>query len=175
MEARALGDVRYRPATPRDATIVAGVVGSGFATYTDFAPPGWRARRSFQEEGEVYERLSRGDVHARLAFHAAAAVGITGWMPAVTPSPDRAPIAGRAHLWLLFVAPSWWGSGLAAKLLEWSTTGMRESGFRAAQLWTPRDSPRARGFYEREGWVFSREQSFSPDLGLHVVRYERSL
>jgi GNAT superfamily N-acetyltransferase len=169
-----LDRIRYRSATPRDATIMAEVIAEGFATYREFAPPRWLPRRSPQEEGEVYSRLNRGDVHARIAFSDGAAVGVTGWMPALS-RPERLPIPGRAHLWILFVRTEWWGTGLAAALLEWSVAGMRESGRETAQLWTPRDSPRARAFYEREGWTASGEEVFNEDLGLDVVLYERRL
>jgi GNAT superfamily N-acetyltransferase len=169
-----LDAIRYRSATPRDATIMAEVIGTGFATYRDFAPPGWQPRKSPQEETEVYSRLDRSDVHARIAFHGAAAVGVTGWMPALS-RPERTRIPGRAHLWILFIRPAWWGTGLAAALLDWSVSAMRDCGNDTAQLWTPRDSGRARAFYEREGWTLSGEEVFNEDLGLDVVLYERAL
>ena len=50
-------EIRYRPATPRDATIVAHLIAAGFATYRDFAPDGWNPRTPMQEEPEVYDRL----------------------------------------------------------------------------------------------------------------------
>lgn len=170
-----LAGVRTRAATPRDATIVAELVAAGFATYREFAPPAWQSRSSAQDEGAVYERLSRGDTHARLAFDSAALIGVTGWMPALSRAPDRRRIPGRAHLWLLFVAERHWGSGLAPSLLDWSTTTMRDTGHTSAQLWTPRDSARARAFYEREGWTTSGEALFNADLALDVVLYERAL
>jgi GNAT superfamily N-acetyltransferase len=169
-----LDGLRFRSATPRDAMVVAQLVAAGFATYREFAPQGWQPRTSHQEEGEVYDRLSRGDVHARLALDGAMLAGVTGWMPALTPHPERQPIPGRGHLWLLFIAPRWWGTGLAAAMLDWSVSAMRDCGKTAAQLWTPRDSGRARAFYEREGWAPGAE-TFSPDLRLDLVMYERSL
>jgi GNAT superfamily N-acetyltransferase len=171
-----LDGIRFRPATARDAHVIAGVVAAGFATYTAFAPPGWRARHAIQEEPELHVRLSRGDVHGRLALSdAGAAAGFAAWMPAATRGAVREPIAGRAHVWSLFVARDWWGSGLATALLDWCTTGMRESGYATAQLWTPRDQGRARAFYEREGWSASGAVEFSPDLQLDLVLYEREL
>jgi GNAT superfamily N-acetyltransferase len=170
-----LDGIRYRPATPRDATVIAELVAAGFATYRDFAPAGWRPRNAVQEEGEVHSRLDRSDVHVRLAFADGALVGVTGWMPSLMPYPARQRIPARAHLWLLFVAADWWGSGLAGTLLEWSTSGMRDSGNRTAQLWTPSASRRARAFYEREGWTWSGQEAFNPDLALDLVLYERAL
>jgi diamine N-acetyltransferase len=170
-----LDGVRYRSASPRDATAIAELIASGFATYCEFAPDGWRPRTAFQEEGPVYDRLGRGDTHARLALAEAALAGFTGWMPARTPPPERVPIPGRGHLWGLFVARAWWGTGLAAGLLDWAVATMRDSGLESAQLWTPTASGRARAFYEREGWRTLGEAVFNPDLKLDLVLYEREL
>jgi hypothetical protein len=52
---------------------------------------------------------------------------------------------------------------------------MRDSGRDCAQLWTPRDSGRARAFYEREGWSWSGDEVFNAHLRLDLVRYERRL
>jgi GNAT superfamily N-acetyltransferase len=172
----ALDRIRFRPATPRDAHVIAELVAAGFATYADFAPEGWRPRRSIQEEPEVHIRLSRSDVHARLALSDEGRVaGFTGWMPALTRAEPREPVPGRAHLWSLFVAPDWWGTGLAHALLDWVVSGMRESGWGTAQLWTPRDHARARRFYEREAWRATDRTQWSEELGLDLVLYEREL
>ena len=170
-----LDGLRYRAATPRDATIIGELVAAGFATYREFAPPGWRPRTVHQEEGAVYDRLSRGDALGWLAFDDSALVGVTGWMPALTFGENRRPIPGRAHLWSLFVAETYWGTGLAARLLDWSVTTMRDCGNEMAQLMTPRDSKRARAFYEREGWTTSGDDAFNAELDLHLVMYERRL
>jgi GNAT superfamily N-acetyltransferase len=167
-------EIRYRPATPRDATVVARLIAAGFATYRGFAPAGWQPRTPYQEEPEIYDRLSRGDVHARVAFAEPELAGFAGWMPASRGRPRRR-IPGRAHLWSLFIAPQWWGSGLASDLLEWSVAGMRDSGYSEAQLWTPAAHARARAFYEREGWTATSLVQFSPELALDVILYERPL
>jgi len=169
--------IRFRPATPRDTTVVAELVAAGFATYREFAPPGWQPRSAIQEEVELHTVLSRGDVHARLALAESdgRAAGFTAWRPATTLGDDPQPIAGRAHLRALFVARDWWGTGLAHDLLEWSVDGMRQSGFTTGQLWTPTDHARARAFYEREGWRATDERFFSPDLALDLTRFEIDL
>ena len=168
--------LRYRATTQRDATILATLVAEGFATYREFAPPGWQPRPAYQEEAELSDRLGRGDVHGRLALtEDGAAAGFATWSPAVARDarPDRIP--GRAHVSGLFVARPWWGSGLAAELLAWAVDGMRDSGFSEAQLWTPRDHARARAFYEREGWRPGADRTYSPELALDLVLYERPL
>ena len=164
--------IRYRAATPRDAMVIAELVASASATYRDFAPPGWRPRLPTQEEPEIRMRLRRHDIRTRLALDpVSAAVGFTGWLPASVRGEADERALGRAHLWSLFVAPDWWGSGLAADLLKWSVDGMRDAGFTSAQLWTPVRNARARAFYEREGWKTGGQVTFSPELGLDLVLY----
>ena len=170
-----LESIRYRPATPRDAAVTAELMNAGFATYREFAGPEWQPRPAIREEPEIHDRLSRGDVHARLAIDPDGALaGFTGWLPALDPSTAQR-IPGRAHLWTLFVAQAWWGTGLARELHAWSVGGMRDSGFETAQLWTPLRHTRARAFYEREGWSASEERQFSPILKLDLILYERPL
>ena len=170
--------LRFRAATPRDATVVARAIRKSTASYAEFAPRGWHQRTPFREEAEVHDTLSRGDTHARLAVTATEnlVVGFAGWRPATTQDERRDPIPGRAHVFALFVVPDHWGTGLADQLLDWIVTGMRDSGYTTAQLWTPRDNSRARGFYERKGWTADDERAtFNPDLGLELVLYERGL
>jgi GNAT superfamily N-acetyltransferase len=171
-------EVRFRAATPRDSTAIARLIRKSTASYANFAPPGWHQRTPFREEAEVHDMLSRGNTHARLAVTADEnlAVAFAGWRPATTQGEHPEPIPGRAHIFAVFVVPEHWGTGLAGHLLDWIVTGMRDSGFDAAQLWTPRDHLRARAFYERNGWSTVDERAmFSPELGLELVFYERPL
>jgi len=172
----ALGAVRFRAATARDATILAILVAQSFEQYREFAPTGWQPRPAYLEEAELAARLERGDGHARAAFAPDGALaGFATWAPAFTRSAPPERVAGRAHLSGLFVGRAWWGTGLAGRLLGWTTDGMRDSGFATAQLWTPRDHGRARAFYEREGWHATAEAMYSPELALDLVLYERAL
>ena len=168
--------LRYRSTTQRDATILAALVAEGVATYREFAPAGWQPRPAYQEEAELGDRLARGDVHGRLALAAdGTAAGFATWSPGFSSAAPPERIPGRAHISGLFVARPWWGSGLAAELLAWAVEGMRDSGFAEAQLWTPRDHARARAFYEREGWRTDGDRTYSPELALDLVLYERPL
>jgi GNAT superfamily N-acetyltransferase len=84
-------------------------------------------------------------------------------------------IPGRAHLWMLFVRPSWWGTGLATRL---HALGLEESlrqGYRTIRLYTPAGQARARAFYAREGWTLAGRPFDEPLLGLQLVEYRREL
>ncbi len=95
--------------------------------------------------------------------------------PARTIGEVRAPISGLAHLWHLFVARRWWGTGAAVELHGAAIEEARRAGYREAMLRTPRDNARARAFYEREGWRPSGAELFTHDLHLDLVEYRRML
>jgi hypothetical protein len=56
-------------------------------------------------------------------------------------------------------------------------TALRGRGYLEAILWVLDDNPRARRFYEREGWALDGERKVEPHLGVDVaeVRYRISL
>ena len=82
---------------------------------------------------------------------------------------------GMAHLGQLFVRPVWWGTGVAKELHAGAVAHARETGFERIRLFTPRHHPRARRFYEREGWVLTGEPEYSEDLRLEIVEYRLDL
>ena len=88
------------------------------------------------------------------------------------PRPD---IPGLAHLWMLFVRPPWWGSGLAGRLNGLAVGEAAARGYAAIRLHTPAGNARARAFYEREGWSTDGAAIPEPLLGLDLVEYRRDL
>jgi GNAT superfamily N-acetyltransferase len=81
------------------------------------------------------------------------------------------------ELWGLYVDPEAWGSGAAAALLAASVDALRGRGFTEAVLWVLEDNPRARRFYEREGWTADGARKEEEFLGVVVteIRYRRRL
>jgi GNAT superfamily N-acetyltransferase len=61
-------------------------------------------------------------------------------------------IAGRGRLERLYVRPGAWGTGVAQALHAGALDALREQGAASASLWCLVDNPRARRFYERQGW-----------------------
>ena len=55
-------------------------------------------------------------------------------------------------LYDFYLHPSAWGTGAAKVLMEWSIEMLRHLGYHDAVLWVLEANPRARWFYEREGW-----------------------
>ena len=76
-----------------------------------------------------------------------AAVGFAG----VGPLRDDA--GSRGELYMINVAPSAWGRGVASALLSTCVNELAAFGHREAILWVLRQNARARRFYQREGWT----------------------
>ena len=85
--------------------------------------------------------------------------------------------AGEAELYAIYVLPETWGSGAGPALMAAAVAALRTSGFATASLWVLEDNPRARRFYEREGWARDggrREEEFL-DTTVTEVSYRITL
>jgi GNAT superfamily N-acetyltransferase len=74
----------------------------------------------------------------------------------------------------LHVVPEAWGTGVAKALIEAASAGLRKAGAREAFLWVGEENPRARRFYEREGWTHDGTSRAS-ELGPTELRYRLTL
>ena len=83
----------------------------------------------------------------------------------------------EAELYAIYALPEAWGSGAGPALMAAALEALREDGFRAAILWVLEDNPRARRFYEREGWAPDGARREGEHLGIEVaeVRYRIDL
>jgi GNAT superfamily N-acetyltransferase len=90
--------------------------------------------------------------------------------------PDRED-AARGELYAIYALPAAWGTGAGHALMGEAVAALREAGHADAVLWVLVDNPRARSFYEREGWRLDGGAKSEEWLGLTVseVRYRRSL
>ena len=69
------------------------------------------------------------------------------------PERERARgFTGRGEVWAFYLHPDRWGSGAASQLMEHVEERLKAEGFVTSVLWVLDDNPRARRFYEREGW-----------------------
>ena len=169
-------NLAYLCGTAADAPAIARLVSRAFATYTDWAPPGWQLPDLDEEMREVLEDwLDEPVAWSRVALDGDEPVGYVSLLPARTPEEPRSFIPGLGHLWHLFVLREWWGTGLATRLLGEAIAEARRRQYTAVRLWTPRDHARARAFYEREGWSPTGAEQFSDHLGLDLVELRRML
>jgi GNAT superfamily N-acetyltransferase len=165
-----------RIAGPNDAGALAGTTRLGFESYREWAPAGWRPPPRSLEIRSIRERLKQSSTWCAMALdddgEPAGHVGITH---AAERERAHVRIPGRAHLWMLFVRPSWWGSGLATRLHTLALEEAVREGYESIRLYTPAGQARARAFYEREGWALASRAFAEPLLGLDLVEYRRSL
>jgi ribosomal protein S18 acetylase RimI-like enzyme len=168
-----LDDVTMRAPTPADVPRIAALVAEGFDTYRSFAPAGWSPPPVEEHERYLVERLWKPETWATLAERAYTIAGIVSMTPAAI---SRRPVADPrlAHLWQLFIAQEWWGSGLAPRLHSMVVEAARTEGYTAMRLFTPADQARARRFYEREGWRIEATTE-DDDIGFAVVEYRLDL
>jgi GNAT superfamily N-acetyltransferase len=158
--------VLFRAATLADATDLAETVQRGFESYRDWAPRGWGPPEVELHLAGIRERLVRADCWCTLAVDGGEPAGQAAFVAAGE---------AAAHLWMLFVRPSWWGTGLASRLLEAAVAAARDRGHARMQLHTPVGHARARAFYEREGWEMTGEEHYEPLLGLELAEYGRRI
>jgi ribosomal protein S18 acetylase RimI-like enzyme len=136
-----------RPARPEDAQAIARVhVATWQAAYRHALPA---------------ETLDSIDVNARerrwkefLAGDSATFVGeIDGEIIGFVSVGESRDQAGVGEVFAIYVLPHAWGTGLGTALIERGEDELRARGFTAATLNVLADNPRARRFYERQGWV----------------------
>ena len=88
--------------------------------------------------------------------HASFALGYVDGSPAglAKIGPDPTEAVRCTWLELLYVAPEFWGSGVATGLLCWATDRAAAEGASVMRLRVVEAQHRARRFYEREGWEY---------------------
>ena len=103
----------------------------------------------------------------------AEAEGIVGFVS----TGDSRDADAEAELYAIYVLPRAWGTEAGSALLRAGVRAMRDRGTGDAVLWVLEDNPRARRFYEREGWALDGEHKEDDYLGLRVreVRYRIAL
>ncbi len=68
---------------------------------------------------------------------------------------------GRGEVYACYVHPDAWGTGVADAVMTACLADLRTR-FAVAVLWTLRDAPRSRRFYERTGWSLDRRDDGTP-------------
>jgi GNAT superfamily N-acetyltransferase len=84
---------------------------------------------------------------------------------------------GEGELYAIYALPETWGGGAGPALMRAAVESLREAGYRTATLWVLEDNPRARRFYEREGWTPDGGRREGEHLGVRTVevRYRITL
>jgi GNAT superfamily N-acetyltransferase len=73
------------------------------------------------------------------------------------------------ELYAIYALPEAWGGGAGTALMAAAVAALRAEGFGSAVLWVLKDNPRARRFYEREGWTPDGARRVDEHLGAETV------
>jgi ribosomal protein S18 acetylase RimI-like enzyme len=163
--------IAVRPARAEDAAAIARVhVGTWRVAYAHVFGLERLAGIDLDARTRQWERWLAGDVTAFVAERDASVVGFV-W---VGPSREA---EDEAELYAIYVLPEAQGSGAGPALMDAGVEAMRASGASRAVLWVLEDNPRARRFYEREGWTLDGGRRSEQILGVDAaeVRYARNL
>src|SRR3954466_4872179 len=165
-----------RIAVPDDASALAGTTRLGFESYRAWAPEGWQPPPRSLEVRSIRERLRSSTTWCAMALEPSGEhAGHVGLTHAAERERPHAWIEGRAHLWMLFVRPAWWGTGLAVRLHQLGLEEAARQGYEEIRPYTPCGAAGARAFYAREGWEVAARPFPEPLLGLDLVEYRRAL
>jgi GNAT superfamily N-acetyltransferase len=165
-----------RVAVPDDARALAGTTRLGFDSYRSWAPAGWEPPPHALEVRSIRERLRQNTTWCAMAVEIdGSQAGHVGITHAADRHRPHVRVPGLAHLWMLFVTPQWWGTGLAARLHRLALEEAARQEYTTIRLYTPFGAARARAFYEREGWDLVPGAFTEPLLGLDLVEYRRPL
>jgi ribosomal protein S18 acetylase RimI-like enzyme len=89
---------------------------------------------------------------------------------------DAAAEPGRGELAAINVHPAAWGTGAGTALLDAAERTLAQQGFPRAVLWVAAQNPRARRFYERQGWTHDGVDTVDEIGGpVPTTRYSKSL
>jgi GNAT superfamily N-acetyltransferase len=160
--------VDVRPARPEDAAAIAAVhVRTWQAAYDHVFGADRLAVLDEQlpRRIERWERLLREEEGVWVAEEDGRIVGFVG----VGASRDE---AGEGELYSIYVLPEAWGGGAGTALMAVAREQLLAA-YPASILWVLDDNPRARRFYEREGWAVDGGRKTDTFLGVEVseVRY----
>ncbi len=101
---------------------------------------------------------------------------VAGWLCA-GPSRDDDRDARLGEIWALYVHPDLWRAGIGGALMTAAIERLSGEGYAEATLWVFEANTRARGFYERFGWVLDGATAIFERGGSQAVevRYRRPL
>jgi GNAT superfamily N-acetyltransferase len=157
-----------------DAQGLAALVRACDETYREWLPAGWTPP---EVAADWAARFSDPDRWSVVVEDEGAVVGFTSFRQAydgVPPAEAGPDLPGVAHVGAVFVAPSHWRRGIAARMLARAEDAMRERGFSRAILWTPDGAPAER-LYTALGWARDGRRMWHDWVGVWVVGYAKAL
>jgi GNAT superfamily N-acetyltransferase len=138
--------ISVRPASPADARAIAEVhVATWRGAYGHVFPAEVLDSLSVEDREQMWHQVIGNEA---MSVYVAESAGVVGFV-SVGPSRDA---KGEGELYAIYVHPGAWGSGAGKALMDSAREWLAQR-FSSAILWVIEDNPRARRFYEREGWI----------------------
>ena len=164
-----------RPARVEDAAAIAGVhIRSWQAAYAHVFPPERLAELDVEQRRDAWERRLAAPDRPWSIFVAA---DETGRVVAFASGGESRDGDREGEVYAVYAQPEAWGTGGGRAVLTALVGALREAGFAEVVLWVLEDNPRARRFYEREGWRADGgcRQGNHLDVAVVEVRYRVEL
>lgn len=158
-----------RQAIPDDARAVAEVhVRSWQVAYRGVIADEFLDALEVDRRTKVIDRLIREESRGLLV---ADRDGRVAGFSMLAPSDDE----GWGEVLAIYASPDYWGVGVGYDLMTSSERWLHEQGYERAMLMVLQDNPRARAFYERQGWSLGKRIRIENIGGrdLTEVRYEK--
>lgn len=162
--------MRTRTARPGDARSIAEIhVDTWRTTYPGILPQEVLDRQSVDAREQLWARALAA---AELAVFVAESGGQLVGFASVGPSRFE---DGVGELYAIYVRQEAHGSGAGPKLMDAAVAWLAQR-WDEATLWVAAENPRARRFYEREGWVVDGERvdDSIPGAVVREARYRLS-
>ena len=166
-----------RPAAARDAKAIAEIhVASWQAAYGDLMPADYLAKMTLEKRQAYWsEAISYSEPQLLVATDGDTIVGFVGY----DRSRDAKTRSTVGEIWAIYVAPSYWRTGVGLALWDGARDGLKEEGCTQVTLWVLLGNERALQFYEHAAG-FKREMPSlkTVDFGsvkLEEIRLKRSV
>ena len=163
--------IAIRPADASDATVLGEIHAAAWeAAYGRFFEPDFVARSVQSRRTRWSERLAHDDGTILIA-------ALDGRPLAFAWSRPSATRPGLAEIFSFYGHPDGWGSGIATELMSETLRFLHDDGFTRVHLWTLRDTPQARRFYTKCGFVATgatQPHDYGDGTPLEQVEYERA-
>ena len=161
-----------RPARPEDVDDIVEIgLRAWHEGYLDVVPPGLQPDAGGLRT-RILERIAERVPSIAVGVLEGA---VRGWITfGVSRDADAGPSIGE--IWALNVHPDTWRRGVGRELVAYALERLRQAPFAEATLWTFRDTPRSRAFYEALGFEADGAMQRREASGRTIeVRYRMAL
>lgn len=164
---------RVRGAAAGDANAIARIgVRSWRQGFRGIVPDEIDAERAWSPSG-VAERLETEEERSTRTLVAERDAEVVGFL-IHGPSRDSGAPPATGEIWVLYVHPDHWRTGVGRSLVEAAVSELTAAGFTTARVWTLGESPRNLAFYEELGFrrdgATQRREAFGRTLEVRLSR-----